>query len=244
MNFYITLTPDNLKSYPLHSHEVYEIIYYLEGEGVLRTKEKDYPFKKGDLFIVPPFVGHGSVASEPYKNVCVHTEDALLSNTSIVRASDNEQKDLENLSKILSRAYFESLPQKNALTNTLYTAYREMVLKIISSNKTHVLDEIIAEFSDNIGNANYNPSSAFQNRGYSQDHLRVLFKKKYSLNPVQYFINLKMAYAKTLIDTYGDKLKTYQVAELCGYNDALYFSKTFKKVNGIYPREYLKQRVK
>ncbi len=244
MNFYITLTPDNLRSYPLHSHDVYEIIYYLEGDGVLHTKEKDYPFKKGSVFIVPPFVKHGSVANAPYKNLCVHTNDVLLDSTSIICASDNEQKDLENLSKILSRAYFEGLPQSGALATSLYTAYRDVLLKIVSSQKMQVLDEIIAEFSDNIGNSLYNPTSAFLNKGYSQDHLRVLFKRKYHLNPVQYFTKLKMAYAKTLIDSYGEKLKLYQIAELCGYDDSLYFSKTFKKIFGKSPRDYAREKVK
>ena len=59
MDFFINRTPDGLKEYPLHHHGHYEIMLYLEGEGVLRTDREEIPFRPGTVIIVPPGMKHG-----------------------------------------------------------------------------------------------------------------------------------------------------------------------------------------
>lgn len=53
---------------------------------------------------------------------------------------------------------------------------------------------------------------------------------------MDYFTKVRIEKAKLLIKDI--KFKTYQVAELVGYDDPAYFSKVFKKVVGISPTEY------
>ena len=38
-------------------------------------------------------------------------------------------------------------------------------------------------------------------------------------------------------------MKIYEVAEHLGFESAFYFSKVFKKVEGISPREYIQQKL-
>lgn len=240
MKWYLTVTPEGVKEYPIHNHEVYEVMIYLDGEGKLRIENKEYPFNKGSIFIIPPFVKHGSISKNGYKNVCIHTDDILFNNTTAICIRDNENRDAENLINILSRAYFGDLSKNSALVNNLYFAYREVVLKLATDNKTQLLDKIANEFSANIGNEEYNPSLAFIDKGYSVDHLKFLFKKKYQTSPIEYFTNLRINYAKTLLEIYSSKLKINQIALLCGFKDALYFSKVFKSKTGKSPSDFLR----
>jgi len=43
-----------------------------------------------------------------------------------------------------------------------------------------------------------------------------------------------------LIDLYRSTLSLQEIAERCGYTDYVYFSKKFKEVTGVSPRDYKK----
>ena len=239
MELYLTVTPDNLKEYPMHAHDVYEIIYYLSGTGKLHTETRDYAFSEGTIVIVPPHVKHRSVSESGFKNICVHTDDVLLDGIDVVCFTDNDIKDGGVLAKMLMRAYFNDMNKTCAHTLNLYNAYRETLFKIRGEKDCVLLDTIKTEFTENIGNPQFSPLTAFENKGYSADHLRVLFKAKYNQTPTAYFTGLKIAYAKNLFDAYGKKLKVNEISAMCGYVDPLYFSKTFKKITGYSPKEYI-----
>ena len=39
----------------------------------------------------------------------------------------------------------------------------------------------------------------------------------------------------------GGELKIHEIAERLGFESAFYFSKVFKKIEGVSPREYMQQ---
>lgn len=47
----------------------------------------------------------------------------------------------------------------------------------------------------------------------------------------------KIEYAKHMLS--NNKIKIYEVADQLGFENAFYFSKVFKKVVGLSPKEYL-----
>ena len=67
------------------------------------------------------------------------------------------------------------------------------------------------------------------------DYIRSIFKKHRGTTLYEYIIDIRMQHARQLI-TQQTKLSV--VAELCGFNDPSYFSRSFKKYFGITPSEY------
>ena len=67
----INITDDNTIRYPLHVHQQYEVMVYLEGVGYLETDDKRYPFSPGSIIIVPPRVKHGSVSKNGFRNISI-----------------------------------------------------------------------------------------------------------------------------------------------------------------------------
>ncbi|MBQ8342694.1 MAG: helix-turn-helix transcriptional regulator, partial [Clostridia bacterium] len=64
------------------------------------------------------------------------------------------------------------------------------------------------------------------------------FKQVVKVTPMQYVLSLRMANAKTLLET-----KDYNVTETAnavGYENALYFSRLFSKHVGMSPSAYKK----
>lgn len=70
----------------------------------------------------------------------------------------------------------------------------------------------------------------------SQRRFNDLFKNHFDITPNKYITNLKMTYAKKLLQT--GYLSISQISEMCGFKDIYYFSKVFKKETGYTPSEY------
>ncbi len=73
--------------------------------------------------------------------------------------------------------------------------------------------------------------------GFSQNYLSSLFSRYSGCSFVEYTTNAKIAAAKEMMAA-GD-YKIYEIADKLGFESSFYFSKVFKKVEGISPRNYL-----
>ncbi len=72
--------------------------------------------------------------------------------------------------------------------------------------------------------------------GLSESHFSRVFKAQTGHAPLDYFILLKMQHACTLLAV--TDLHVKEVAAAVGYGDPYYFSRLFKQVIGLSPREY------
>jgi AraC-like DNA-binding protein len=70
----------------------------------------------------------------------------------------------------------------------------------------------------------------------SASHFFALFKRRIGCAPIDYFIRLRMQHACRLLDE--TVLSVKEVAATLGYDDPFYFSRIFKSVNHVAPREY------
>lgn len=70
----------------------------------------------------------------------------------------------------------------------------------------------------------------------SPSYLSRLFKRETGENLSSYVQTIRIEQAKTLLRT--TSLKTYEVAERVGLPDPVYFSRIFKKVTGIRPKDF------
>lgn len=73
--------------------------------------------------------------------------------------------------------------------------------------------------------------------GFSQNYLSSLFSRYSGCSFVEYTTQVKVAAAKEMMAK-GD-YKMYEIADTLGFESSFYFSKVFKKVEGVSPRQYL-----
>lgn len=66
--------------------------------------------------------------------------------------------------------------------------------------------------------------------------LNRLFQRHFNTSPINYFINLKLEAAKSLLR--NTNIQIQEIAENTGYSSAVYFTAEFKKRTGISPREF------
>ena len=73
----------------------------------------------------------------------------------------------------------------------------------------------------------------------NRSYLSRFYKKKTGINLFDTILNLRIEAAKEyLLNT---DMKTYEISEAIGVDDAGYFSKMFKKITGVSPKEFRKQ---
>jgi two-component system response regulator YesN len=78
--------------------------------------------------------------------------------------------------------------------------------------------------------------------GLSPNYLSAVFKKTCGVGFSEYISQVKVSRAKTML--LEQDMKVYEVADPLGFESAFYFSKVFKKITGVSPREFVQQSVK
>lgn len=73
--------------------------------------------------------------------------------------------------------------------------------------------------------------------GISPSYLSQLFSKYNEKGFSEYINTCKINVAKKLLE--NENLKVYEIADMLGFESAFYFSKVFKKMEGISPSEYI-----
>ena len=70
----------------------------------------------------------------------------------------------------------------------------------------------------------------------SPNYLSILFSKYNDMGFVDYINHAKIERAKLLLSE--GTMKVYEISDKLGYESAFYFSRVFKKIEGVSPREY------
>lgn len=228
--------------------EEYIYMYCTEGSGTIVVDGKEYILQANEAFCIPHLKGHRYYASEenPWSILWVHfkgedvryfplDECAVVHFTS--RNATNQMhllfdlllKALEEdytlgnfiyisqvLSLILAETYSREKQQSTLEQNRYVTKVVRYMYKHLGENLT--LEQLAAEFE------------------LSKSYLNAIFQKYTQHAPMDFFINLKMKKACRLLRT--TDLYIYEIAQQLGYTDQYYFSRIFRKVIGMSPKEY------
>ncbi|MCL6601600.1 MAG: response regulator [Paenibacillus sp.] len=104
--------------------------------------------------------------------------------------------------------------------------------KIAQSAKTYI--------EQSYANSDLQLEHVAQHVFINASYLRALYKKEFGMTVSDYVTQYRMMKAKELLGRGGIRLS--DIAEMVGYSDASYFSKSFKKFYGYSPSEYEKSR--
>lgn len=226
----------------------YILIYCTEGKGIIEVEDQIYRLEKSDAFCIPRNVRHKYYADEkePWSILWVHfkgdnTNYFPLEERKIVhinsRHSDNRMMVLFNLlfrvlernytignfiyisqvlSLILSEIYFREKVDESSVQDRHVTMVIRYMCQHLRENLT--LEEISEEVQ------------------LSKSYLNAVFKAQTGKSPVEFFIHLKMQEACKLLKSTDYYI--YEVSSELGYTDQYYFSRIFKKVVGVSPKDY------
>lgn len=233
-------TPHNTKVYPLHFHDNYEIMLYIEGNGNLCTENRKYPFTKGTVIIVPPRIKHGSASERGFVNISIEGEfDRLLNFDTVISLSDNSDEDGKTFAELI----FKNRNGDKEYLNSICTAYIHFLLQRYRRDPLtcNCIDEIIKEINEKALMPDVNTTRIISKHGYAEDYIRAKFKKHTGKTPIEFLNGIRIDHAIFLINIYNGRLPMSEISAMCGFDDYAYFSRVFKKHTGVSPANYKKE---
>lgn len=239
-------------------HDDYILMYCSEGKGSVEFQTHIYQVRAGDVFILPPKQAHSYQADTDtpwtlywchfqgresdvfFQHIYQHLDGALLSRIADIdflywfrelMQVARETLCLENLihgshllSQLLTRIEWhhrkqclQQQPEKHDLRLSIPTVQEFMRAHL---NKPLSLQQL----------ANFCACSKFH---FSRQYHAVTGK-----SPLKHFNEMKMEHACFLLEQTSYSVS--EIAEQLGYDDALYFSRVFRKVCGLAPSVYRK----
>ena len=234
MNYNINITKE--VSAP-HKHKSYEVIIYINGDSCFCTQDKKTPVCTGNIIIVPPDTVHSSLSGTSPERIYINGEFNQIFNLSEpVIISDNEKKEGTLLANMIFNNRFENPDYVASLCN----AFAHFLLQNIKLDDsiTLALKEVINEITKNFHNPDIDLCHILNKSGYAEDYIRAQFKKQMKKTPIEFLTDIRIQHARYLIDVYGSRMTLNEIAENCGYDDYIYFSRRFKQLTGVSPRKY------
>ena len=229
----------------------YMLHFILKGQGHYYLNNKHYKLNENQCFLTEP----GTVTlykAEPtnpwtYTWICFNgdyvphllKQSNLNTDNPIINLSCN-QIIYEIIKEMLS--YHQLTPANECYLQSklylifakLHEALQSVYNKVELNNSFYVTKAIEYIEKNTFTNLSVNDIARYLN--ISRSHLYALFKQELNTSPQQFLTNAKIANARELLSK--TKFPIYSVALSCGYKNAFAFSRAFKQVTNISPREY------
>lgn len=224
---------------PPHCHTNYEVIVCTKGEGVFTCKDGKITLFPGTIIIVPPNTVHSSTFEKEYERIYISGEFNRIFNLHTPTVVlDNPQEEGTLLAKMIYRNRYAGGEYVSALS----MAFAQFLVQNLKNDSeiSLAVKEIVNVITDSFFESNFDLKHLLKKSGYAEDYIRAEFRKITGYTPVEFLTKVRINQACFLIDMYGTSLQLSEIAEKCGYTDYVYFSRRFKSVMNLSPREYLK----
>lgn len=232
------------------------LFYCVDGAGWYQIGDKKSEVGPNQFFILPQNVEHayGSADDNPWSIYWIHFGGESLPQMNLLQAVQKHFKPfyIKSSSEIItmfSRMYkalelgystdnliFANLCLPHFLSLFIYNAKHTTVSP---NDKLDVVDSAILYMQEHI-NENISLQDLSSHYNYSASRFSSLFKQKTGYAPIDYFIQMKMQKASQQLDFSTSSVK--DIALSMGFDDPYYFSKRFRKIIGLSPKQYRSQK--
>ncbi|MCX7594087.1 MAG: AraC family transcriptional regulator [Fischerella sp.] len=259
LEYHIQPPYESPEHYATHYTLVIRLKCQLGFERWLGECHKSEDTMLGDVAIIPPYVTHRAATSKESEFIALTLNSRLVANIAYESVNPNMVEIIPHFSKPDPLIYQIGLALKaalesNSLGSRLYadsmaTALSAHLLQHYSVPKhslpdyggglpKHKLQRVTEYIIDHLAEDLLLGSMA-REVGMSRYHFARLFKQSTGLSPYQYVIHCRIERAKMLL--LQTKLKISEVASMVGFADQSQFTRHFKRLLGVTPKEIRKQ---
>lgn len=216
------------------------LLYVHSGKGIFKIGNTSYTASMGDLFYCPPMVGNTIIADE---------EDPFLLSGLEFAAPEYREGLAYSFSLLSHRFLIEAIREmvqeyrygKNGsgeICGALLTVLLENLRRMSQSpgaGKRDPAEEILEYIADNLSH-NITHEELSQVFSYHKNSINRMLLRETGLSLKNYVIELRIRKASELLK-YSHR-PVGEVAEICGYNSAVFFSRQFREKTGLTPLQF------
>ncbi|RJE87649.1 AraC family transcriptional regulator [Paenibacillus sp. 1011MAR3C5] len=238
-------------------YDFYLMHLVLSGRGIFELNGKSYELEAGHTFLIKPgqLIRYESDEADPWRYRWIAfkgTEAAALAEIAGFDTGETQHNRLSDLRRAstLYRSVYHALSGEGAAADLEAAGYLQLLMAayrkaaIASSRHTEEADSHGDQLHQRVVrflSAQYTHAVSIEamadSLGYNRAYLSRVFKRKTGLSPVSFLLRLRLDRAKLMLRE-RPELTVGQVAASVGMQDALYFSKQFKKQHDMSPIAY------
>ena len=234
------------------SQPFFRPIYYIHlvtaGSGTLKMNGEEYPLTVGSLFFAFPAYPYELVADEHFRYIYISFMGSEIAglfeqvgvsvNTPVYNGFDNLLEFwLSSIMRVGS--HNANILAESVLLYTLSFFGEEASKTTVKPSAETVFDMMVDYVDTHYRDADLSLKKLAEVFSYTEKYISHLFKKRMGVGFNYYVNQLRLRYAHELLDE--SPFNMSEIATRCGYSDAFYFSKVFKKATGISPKDYRKK---
>ena len=224
----------------VHTNYPHRLILRLSGSLRYELNDETLILQPGDALFLPNSPTYrGSYASEgPFTYILINFEGDLPDTEPRAYPLYGKQE-LYHLFIQIYRSWSVQTPANRcrcmALVYEILAHFAEADKKEIVSGSA-VLDPALEYLEHHIFDPALRIGSLHELCGVSDTYFRRIFSERFGMAPKQYVLERRLTQAKAILEN-GEFGSIGEVAQLIGFEDALYFSKAFRKKYGHAPSD-------
>lgn len=253
--------------FPGESHNFWEVVYVDRGQVIEKVGEEEIVLKSGDIFFHKPNEWHSQCADgENLANVAIIS---FITNSKCMSYFENLKtvagsKQKELISKMIEEGrklfgaqladpYIVKFNKNDDhpfaceqliriylaefLISIIRNDMRVVETKLAQNTSNALLNSMLEYLDDNITKRiTLDDLETYTNT--SRTAIETAFNNNFGCGAIKYFIKMKIEYAKMYIRE--GNYNVTQIAEMLSYESVHYFSRQFKQITGMSPKEYSK----
>lgn len=225
---------------PMHTHELWELAYYVKGHGTLAEEERRYRYEKGTVHVVQSGVFHDENNEADSNIILLYFNAPAELLPSGIFADRNGH--VLSLLKQLRIEMQENRPYKQEMANSLLyqillTLKRQLLPGPVESRD---FNRVVQYIDENFQRP-VDLRALAEKIGYSYDRFRHIFKEHTGLAPGEYLAEKRLELAKLLLEI-DPSVSLTTVADECGFGSLSQFSNAFRAREGQSPTAYRRRQ--
>lgn len=228
----------------------YQLIYIYKGYGDFLLNDENIRLKQGEVIFYRPheiqkykYYAHSNTQAYWIHFTGSKIEE-LLDNYKVIESHVNIGKHKDVIDLFMSITAELQLKQHNF--NEIILLKFRLLLSLLNRYKTqedllikqkHNFNELILTLNDSYSEQ-WTTERMANFCKLSESRFLHLFKEQIGVSPKQFLNQLRIDKAKEIMINNDTKIQ--DIAAIVGFSDPLYFSKFFKKREGVNPSEYIK----
>lgn len=227
-----------------HWHEHLEIHFVFDGRATLRCGNESITLCKNDCLVINGNTLHQSLGNEPCNSFCIILQPNLLENNFVVFENLIKDERVAELMRLIYAEYKSSEPSREfGIKGYTYLLLSHLIKHHSRDNMSELRFRQHANRLDTLNNSlkyiekHYAEKICTQSLAdmshVSEGHFCHIFKETFGKTAKEYINEVRIAKAVDLIKT--TDMTIIEIAFYCGFTDANYFARIFKKHKGVTP---------